>query len=227
MMRKYLRVTVTFTLLLVMLGLIDAVNQSYAQEGLGATATLTGRITDETGAVVPGASLTLTSNTGGLPRTTTSNDSGYYTFSFLGPGSYKLSVTKSGFSDVVIPVLTLQVNQTASVNVTMKPGKLVQQVSVSAAATSLETQTSSLGGVVNSVMEQQLPLTFRDPSQLVNLVAGVTTDHRASGTGAGLADSNGLSYQGRLDFSMNGGIRDQASAMVDGVDVTIDAGDFL
>lgn len=224
---KHLRLGAIIALLLMVACAAIGPNAAYAQVGVGAAATLTGRVTDPSGAVVPGALVTLVNNAGGLPRSTTSNDSGYYTFSLLAPGSYRLTVTKAGFGDVVIPSVMLQVNQTANVNATMRPGKLVQQVSVSAATTGLQTQTSSLGAVVGNRMEEQLPLTFRDPSQLVNLVSGVTSDHRASGTGAGLADSNGLSYQGRLDFSMNGGIRDQVSAMVDGVDVTIDGGSFL
>jgi hypothetical protein len=201
-------------------------HRAYAQVGQGASATLTGRVTDSTGAVVPGASLTLAYAGGGLPETTKSNDVGYYTFPGLSPGSYKLTVSRTGFGDVVIPVITLEVQQTANVDVTLNPGTVTQQITVSAGATALQTQTSELSGTVSSQIEQQLPLTFRDPSQLINLVAGVSADMRGGGMGASYADSGGISYQGRLDFKINGGTNEQAIAMVDGVDVTIDAGNF-
>src|SRR5207253_5694389 len=85
-----------------------------------------------------------------------------------------------------------------------------------------ETQSSSLGSVIGEQVNQQLPLILRDPTELVNLVPGVTSDHRMTTA----ADSSGLSYQGRLDFEINGGFRSQAVAMVDGVDVTVIAGSF-
>ena len=201
-------------------------NPAYAQVGQGAGATLTGRVTDSSGAVIPGTSVTLVSNSGGLVQTTASNDVGYYTFSGLRPGSYKLTASKTGFADVLIPTITLEVQQTASVDITMNPGAVTQQVTVSAGAVALQTQTSELSGTVENRDEQQLPLLFRDPSQLVNLVAGVSADMRGGGSGASYADPGGLSYQGRLDFKINGGTNEQAIAMVDGVDITIDAGNF-
>jgi len=138
-------------------------NRAYAQVGQGASATLTGRVTDSSGAVIPGVSLSLASAGGGLPQETKSNSVGYYTFPGLAPGSYKLTVTKTGFGEVVIPTITLEVQQTASVDVTMNPGSVTQQVTVSAGVVALQTQTSELSGTVSSQIEEQLPLVFRDP----------------------------------------------------------------
>ena len=199
---------------------------AYAQqEAQGATASLTGRVTDQSGAIVPGANLILQKKGGGTPMSSVSNGDGYYRFSLVSPGIYALTAKKAGFSTIEIPQIVLQVQQTANINLTLKPGTVVQEVNVSAAATSLQTQSSSLNGVVSSRTETALPLVLRDPTQLVNLVAGVTNDNRTEGENAG-SNLGGLSYQGRLDFSMNGGIRDQAISMVDGVDVTVDAGSF-
>src|SRR6266404_5127030 len=196
---------------------------AYAQ-AQGATATLTGQVTDRTGAVIPGAEVTITATKTGTQAITTSNGEGYYKFSFLAPTSYSLRATRQGFSDITIPDITLEVNQTASVDIRMEPGKLVQEVTVSGSAVELETQTSSAGAVVSEQRIEQLPLSLRDPTGFVNLVPGVVADNRTPGYGA--FERNGLSMQGRLDFSANGGIRAQSVAMVDGVDVTVVNGFF-
>jgi hypothetical protein len=196
-------------------------NQAFAQ-GAAATATLTGQVTDQSGAVMPDVKLSIVSIGGGAPINTVSNQAGYYQFPYLRPTTYKLTAQMKGFAEVVIPDINLQVNETSNVNITMRPGTVVQEVTVSATSVALETQTSTAGGVVSQVVEQQLPIILRDTTSLVNLVPGVTSDHRLTGP----ADSSGLTYAGRLDFEVNGGYRDQAVSMVDGVDVTIVAGDF-
>jgi len=198
---------------------------AYAQQGAAATGSVTGRVTDASGAVFQGAEVSLQDKRGGAPLSTTSNEDGYYRFPFVGPGEYTLTAKKSGFSDVVIPNLEVQVQRTATVDIAMSPGKVVQEINVSAAAVALQSQTSTLSGVVDSRTEVALPLPMRDPSQLINLVAGVTNDNRGYLTGT-TGNAGGLSYQGRLSFSMNGGGRSTANSMVDGVNVTIDAGDF-
>lgn len=201
------------------------VRPAYAQGQLS-TATLTGRVMDQTGAVIPGAHAELQRNAGGVPLAATTNESGYYRFSLLRPDIYTLRVTKEGFSEAVISAVTLQVDQTASVDVTLRPGKVVQEVTVTASSVALETQTSSLGRVVPQRITGQLPLILRDPTQLVNLVPGVTSDLRIQGGGGASNNRDGLSFQGRMDFTINGGVREHAEAMVDGIDVTLIAGGF-
>ncbi len=221
MAQKYLRAGLGLALIAGLAWGTLGTNHAFAQ-GQGATATLTGQVVDQSGAVMPGVQLSLVASTGGTPINTTSNETGYYRFSFVRPDTYTLTAKIKGFADVVIPNVTLNVNQTANIDVTMKPGTAVTEVTVSAAAVALETQTSSLGNVVGQQVNQQLPLILRDPTQLVNLVPGVTADHRQTTA----ADSSGLSFQGRLDFEINGAYRSQGVSMVDGVDVTILAGSF-
>ena len=221
MNQKHLARAVGITLLAVLIWMVAAPNQGFAQ-GLGGTATLSGQVTDQSGAVVPNVSLSLTATTGGTPYTTKSNETGYYRFSAVRPGDYNLAATMQGFGNVNIPNISLQVNQQSDIPVTLKTGTVVQEINVSAAAVALESQTSSLGGVINQTVNQQLPLILRDPTTLVNLVPGVTSDHRQTTA----ADSSGVAYQGRMSFEINGGYRAQAVFMVDGVDVTILAGSF-
>jgi Carboxypeptidase regulatory-like domain len=191
------------------------------------TARLTGQVLDSTGAAMPNVDLDLEDTATGTHRAATSNAEGFFTIDLLPPSTYRLTAKASGFSTAVLPQIPLQVNQTASLNITMKLGDLSQQVTISATAAALETQTSALGGVVEESTVKQLPLLLRDPTQLVTLVAGVTSDHRTEGASAPGSNLGGLSYQGRLSFEINGGFRSQAISMVDGVDVTIAAGSFL
>lgn len=174
----------------------------FAQAGVR----LTGQVTDQSGAAIPGVAVKIDETNTGVQRASVSNELGYYTLDGLSRGSYRLTASATGFADTVILPIVLQVGQVASVNVMMKPGDVMQEVTVSATEVALETQTSSLGGVVSEQVTRQLPLLLRDPTQLVNLVPGVTSDHRREkGTFAG--PLGGLSFQTRLDFTVNGGFR--------------------
>ena len=188
----------------------------YAQ-AQGATATLVGQVTDETGAVIPGVKLSLTNQDTNVTVDGESNEVGYYRFSFLRPASYTLTAEQPGFTINTVENIVLQVNQTADINISLRPSAVQETVTVSASTAVLSTQTSELGEVVAETPVKQLPLLLRDPSSLVNLVPGVTADHRSQTRGL---DRSGLSFQGRLTFTANGGVRAQANAMVDGVDVT-------
>ena len=183
----------------------------------GATATLVGQVTDETGAVIPGVELTLTNQDTNVSVNVQSNEVGYYRFSFLRPAAYTLTAELTGFTINTVEDIVLQVNQTADINISLSPSAVQEIVTVTASTAVLSTQTSELGEVVAETSVKQLPLLMRDPSSLVNLVPGVTADHRSQTRGL---DRSGLSFQGRLTFTANGGVRAQANAMVDGVDVT-------
>jgi len=190
----------------------------------GSSARLTGQVLDQTGAVMAHVQLDLEDTATGVHRSTVSNDAGYFSLDVLPPGRYRLTAKAPGFSATIISPIDLLVNQTVNMSVSMKPGEITQQITVDASSVALETQTSSLGSVVEEKTVKQLPLLLRDPTQLVTLVAGVTADHRFEGGGTELG---GVSYQGRLSFEINGGFRSQAISMVDGVDITISAGSFL
>ncbi len=205
-------------LVLVAFATLASGNRANAQGQL-TTAALTGQVLDPSGAIVPGAALTLQRKDGGAPIATTSNDSGYFRFELLRPGSYEMKVTKAGFSEGLLADLQLGVNQTASINVTLQPGKLTQEIEVSASALALQTQTSSLGANVSSQQAMALPLLLRDPTQLVNLTPGVTNDLRGSYYGEVTALES-VGRDNRLAFSINGGQRQMATEVVDGVDVT-------
>ena len=186
-------------------------------QAIGATANLTGQVTDSTGAVIPRVKMSLENEGTGVTIEGESNELGYYRFSSLRPDTYTLRAEQPGFNIAAVENIILQVAKTNNVNIALEPSTVQEVVTVSASAMSLNTQTSNLGEVVAERPVKQLPLILRDPTYLVNLVPGVTADHRSQRGGQ---DRNGLSWQGRLIFTSNGGMRSSTIPMVDGVDIS-------
>ena len=101
------------------------------------TATLTGLIQDESGALVPEANLTLTNTGTSISRTTRSGNDGYYTFSLLLPGTYQLAVEHAGFETLVRKDIRLSVQETVRLNLNLQVGATAQEVTVTASALTL------------------------------------------------------------------------------------------
>jgi hypothetical protein len=148
-------------------------------------ASIQGSVTDPGGAVIPGATLTLTDLQTGREVTATSNGSGTYNFSALAPDHYKLAVKASGFQAKLIDDLTLIPEQANAVNVQLTVGAADTSVTVSGAAVaSLDTETAEIGGSIDSNQIQHLPSAGRDVFTLVQLAPGVFGDG-AQGSGGG------------------------------------------
>ncbi len=140
---------------------------------LGQTAAVTGRITDSSGAVVPGARVTVQAVESGLETSVETNAEGYYSIPSLPPGNYLLTVNKAGFVPIRQPNLTLIVQQVARLDFTLKVGGVTETIEVSAQAVLLESETSTLGQVVHGRQIVELPLLGRNPYALAGLVPGV------------------------------------------------------
>lgn len=136
------------------------------------TATLSGSVTDTTGAVVPDASVVIVQSGTGTTRTVQTNSSGLFTMPLLQPGVYDLTVTKTGFETTRQPNLELQVNQLASLSLTLNVGSIGQTVTVSGAVPVLNTQTAGLGTVIAPKEINDLPLNGRQFTQLLQLAPG-------------------------------------------------------
>jgi hypothetical protein len=175
------------------------------------TATLNGTISDESGAVIPDAKVTVTGVATGQARVTNSNSAGFYTFPLLKPGVYRLRAEGQGFTPAERENVLLQVGDTVALDLILKVGGVGETVQVVAgAAPTLETGSSSLGEVVNSRTIESLPLNGRNVMQLVALTPGISTTsaYRTSTFGSGAIASNG--------FSANGGRNVSNEIMVDG-----------
>jgi hypothetical protein len=186
---------------------------AYAQVDTG---TITGTVTDQSGAVVPNAKVNLTNQGTAFTISTTTSAGGVYTFTPVKIGTYTVSVEVTGFAKAVHSQLTVNINQTVVVNFTLKPGAVTQTVTVTAAAPALQTQSASVGQVVNARSINDLPLNGRNFTFLAQTVAGVNTPQ---------ADTRGNAANGA--FTANGVREDQNNYLLDGIDNNSDNVDFL
>src|SRR6516225_5038762 len=146
-----------------------------------ANATLDVIVRDATSAVVPGASVTVTNTDTGMSRAGAANERGELQVPFLPVGQYSISAESPGFKKTTIGAVVLQVDQTAAIQITLQPGDVHELVEVKAAAAALETETSSLGEVIENKKILDLPLNGRNPFAL-GLLAGNTTPQFGMGT---------------------------------------------
>src|SRR5487761_1146305 len=136
-------------------------------------ATLSGTVTDPSGAVIPSAKIAIMNTATGVTRDVTSNSAGLYNAPNLLPGPYSVTVSKSGFSTVVRSGIVLTVGASQVLNVALQVGKVTNQVQVTGAAPTVQLASSSIRNVVNGVTVRQLPLNGRSWSDLAKLQIGV------------------------------------------------------
>jgi hypothetical protein len=137
-----------------------------------ATASVAGSVTDASDAAVPGAAVNVRNSATGLERSVVTNDLGYYVITALPSGGYTVTVTKPGFQTQTISHLTLEVDQNATVNLSMKIGVVAETVSVSADLAAVDTRTATLNTVINQKQIAELPLNGRNVLQLMQLTPG-------------------------------------------------------
>jgi hypothetical protein len=152
--------------------------------------TVTGRVTDSTGAVIPGADVTLTNSRTRVASRTSSNGEGIYTVPYLPAGEYEVRVESPGMATLTVSRVLLTVGLVATVNAVLKPAGVDAAVTVTATAVQLEQQTGSLGTAVGSTQMIELPLLGRNPYALAQLAPGVLPK---GGAGAGPIITGGRS----------------------------------
>ncbi|HET7212113.1 MAG TPA: TonB-dependent receptor [Terriglobia bacterium] len=130
-----------------------------------------GTVTDQTGAVVPGAAIRITNDNTGLTRNVNSGPSGQYTIIDLPAGTYTLSVEAQGFKPVRTTGISIAVGSVRQQNVQLSVGAVSQQVTVSGAATALQTQQTNVHTTISSYAVQNLPLNIYHNFQSVELLA--------------------------------------------------------
>jgi Carboxypeptidase regulatory-like domain len=174
-----------------------------------ATAQISGRVIDTTGAAVPGARVQATNvNTNAVRTTQTSND-GSYVLPALPLGPYSLRITKTGFQAFVQSGIVLEVNSRPAVNVTLQVGSVQQSVQVQANAAMVQTQSAEIGDVVTTNQIVDLPLNGRQATQLIALSGAAVT---ASGGGL----HTNLDYPSTVTFSIAGSQPNATNYYLDG-----------
>ena len=177
---------------------------------------ITGTVTDSSGAVVPGAQVTLLNTDQGITVQTTTGSTGSYTFSPVRIGHYQIKVTAKGFATTTQSNLTVNVAQTLAVPITLKLGSASETVQVTSAPPLLQTQEASTGQVIGRREVNDLPLNGRNFTFLAQLGAGMQTPE---------ADTRGNAASGA--FSANGERPAQNNYLLDGIDNNSDNVDFL
>jgi hypothetical protein len=137
-------------------------------------ATITGRVSDPNGLVVPGATVTVANSQTGEVAVGTTTTEGVYTIPFLRPGVYTVSAELAGFRKVSQPNVRLEVGQTAAVNFQLPLGELSEDITVSAESPLLEMSKADRGLVIDNERVTELPLNARNPFMLSYLTPGIT-----------------------------------------------------
>ena len=150
----------------------------FAQIG---TSTITGRVTDPSGAIVPRASVTVVHTGTNFRFNAITNDEGLYRVLSLNPGPYHVSVEAAGFKKSVRDDVELRTGDTYAVDFVLQVGNVTEAVEVSGAATSLETETSATGTVMSGTVLYDMPLYQRYINSTLNVVPGLQTGGYAYG----------------------------------------------
>ena len=148
----------------------------------GLFGTISGVITDSSGAVVVGATVQLTHLDTNVTKTLTTNNAGVYSATSLNPGVYRVEASASGFKTAIVSAVTLEVNANPKVDLTLQVGEASETVDVTAEAPLLQTQQSNLGQTVTQRQIEQLP-TGRNLFSLILLAAGTSQQAACDGCG--------------------------------------------
>ncbi len=176
-----------------------------------ATGQLTGTVTDESGAVLPGVSITVTNQATNQGRTVVSGPDGFFQVPLLAPGVYDVTATLSGFSTLNREGVKVNVAETADVALQLAVGELTETLTVTGEAPLVETSNATLGIVIEEKKIVDLPLNGRNFTQLGTLIPGVVEPPARLGGADGDAEA-GVNGFGAVTsgFSVNG-VRNQSN----------------
>jgi hypothetical protein len=171
--------------------------------------TITGTVTDSTGASIPGATITLTNAGTGTKITQTSGGQGEFTFAQLPIGTYEVRVKQGNFKEFVETSIVVHTSTSTEVPVVMQVGAASQTVTVQANAIQVQTTSAAVGEVINGTQVRELPLNGENFVGLTQLSPGVSAAQGANFVGKGL--------DGGVNFSVNGNPYNNNLFLVDGV----------
>ncbi len=191
---------IMFVFILSLLGSVSAQTVTTGQ--------ITGSVTDQSGAVVPSASVTVTKIDTGEKRTVMTSDDGNYSIPNLAVGTYNVSVTKDGFKETNVSNLVVNVANVTRQNIALEIGQVSEIVQITADAVQVQTESGTVGEIVSGEQVRELPLNGRSFVQLTQLQPGVSA---ANGL-----DSKQKGLFGGVDFSVNGNSAQSNLFLTDG-----------
>jgi len=181
-----------------------------AAPGQQVTGSIVGTVTDNSGAVVPGASLTLTHQETGVSRNTQSDAHGDFTFNALPPGAYSLTVEQPGFKKYAQKNINLPPNERLPVgSIQLAVGELTETISVTAEGAVVQTASSERSGLVTGNQIQNLTVVNRSFTSLISLLPGVVTS----------AQTDVLGWGGNMTFNVQGGRQTSNNFTLDGLPI--------
>ena len=202
--------------MLVVLGILFAPAHAAAQVAVG---TLLGNVTDESGAAVPGATITATEVRTNISRTTVSNEAGRYTFTNTSPGVYRVEGELVGFRKFTRENVEVSVNTTVRVDIALSVGALEESVMVTGEAPMLQTDRTDTGRIIESTQITQMPLGFnRNFQALLITVPGASRPFRPH--------SEFYNSQDSLSSNINGQGRQSNNVQLEGADNSDNGGNL-
>jgi hypothetical protein len=180
----------------------------------GVTGSITGTVTDSTGGLVVGASVTVLNVDTGVKSSTKTNAEGFYSFPNLPIGRYSIQVDATGFAEFQATNLILDVNTALRLDPKLKVGTATEKVVISATAAQVDTQSTQMGELIGRKEIAALPLNGRDWTELMALQPGVSPEDYVTQAGTGY--SPGTS-EGK--YSISGGRESANGFMVNGANV--------
>jgi hypothetical protein len=202
--------------------LLCAGSVAFAQAGRG---TISGLVSDPSGAIVSGAQVVLRNPATGVTQRTLTTSAGLYTFISLNPGVYQVTASQAGFKSVAQEKITVNVDQVTEVNITLQVGAATETVTVTEGVSLVEPSNSTVGLLIPAEAIDRVPLLYRNVFDLVQLSAGVTPANGSPNSSDSMQSVQNISV-GRpgVDVSsatINGSIVGSVYYMLDGSPIGI------
>jgi Carboxypeptidase regulatory-like domain len=211
-------------ILLIVLCAICGMKPAEAQMSYGS---IVGTVTDSSGATMVGATVLLKNIETNSSQTVSTGDGGNYSFVNLNPGSYSITVSQSGFQSVTQDRIDVQVGGATRINVTLPVGNLNETVTVVASQVGLQTDSATLGGVVEGQQVLQAPLNGRNVNNLLDFIPGVVPGGGTQGSTMANGGSGNFQAGGQTqaiaygNYQIGGGFSGQSLFFIDGVESNI------
>jgi hypothetical protein len=183
------------------------------------TGEVTGVVLDDGGKTIPTALVKVTNQDTNVSSTMQTNEDGTFTIINLLPGTYILTVEKSGFKTITLPTFTLDVNQILTEKLTMQVGSTQETVTITGESVQIQRSSAELGTTINQQMVSELPLNGRNFTELEIDQPGVTPISTAQSSGVGSGDGTMIGIPGTVTFkvSINGQVNRSTEYFLDGI----------